>query len=102
LAVAQTSAKVFKLDNNLFNNSTVLSPNNRGSSASLDPNLIEGAFITKLALVSKLNPFIALNPIVNFELNKIWSSLLLNTNRPELIMICFFEYLSGCVGIYDE
>ena len=53
-----------KLTKSWSNKLTVWFPNNKGSVAFLEPNLIEGAFITKLALVSKLNPLTALNPIV--------------------------------------
>ena len=87
-----------KLTKSCSNKSTVLLPNNKGSVAFLEPNLIEGAFITKLALVSKLNPLTALNPIVWAELNKIWSTVELNTNLPEFINICLPAYWSGDVG----
>jgi hypothetical protein len=66
-----TVIHAFKLITNLLNKTVVLFPNNKGSVASFEPNLIEGAPTTKLALVSKLNPLTALNPIVWAELNKI-------------------------------
>jgi hypothetical protein len=65
------SIHVFKFTIKEFNKLTVLLPNNKGSVAFLEPNLIEGALTTKLDLVSKLNPLTALNPIVWAELNRI-------------------------------
>jgi hypothetical protein len=83
--------KLFNCVTNPDNRSIVVLPNNKGSTASLPPNNIVGELTVKLALVSKLKPLIALNPIVKAELNNIWSLLLLNNKRPEFNIICLSE-----------
>ena len=96
--VEQIVINASKFTNNWFNKVTVLFPNNKGSVAFLEPNLIKGDPTIKFALVSKLNPLTELNPIVWAELSNKWSWVVLNTNRPEFRITCLPAYWSGDVG----
>jgi hypothetical protein len=79
--VEQIVIKASKFTNSWFSKVTVLFPNNKGSVAFLEPNLIKGDPTIKVDCVSKLNPLTELNPIVWAELNNKWSWVVRSEER---------------------
>jgi len=80
-----------------FNKDIVWLPNNNGSVAFLEPKYTFSDWIT-VDGVSILTLYTAFKFIDLLELNNIWSSFELNTNLPELTIICFPLYWFGIVG----
>jgi len=88
---------VAKFSNNWNNNSTVVSPNNTGSVAFLEPKYNSLAWITKLE-VSIFTLSRELKLMLFGELNNIWSVLLLNNSLSEFRTIWLPVYSWGDMG----